>query len=130
MLSGVLNTIRNSIIGGGSDEIVEVNWAGNTLHFKKDKLDEWHSAKTADQKVDWINSHPEARDERVAVHREEESTAGGTVNPDELVLVSWSGKKLLLERAQLEEWYNSSFESQGLASQQQQNERRWCMYPG
>lgn len=110
MLSGVLNTIRNSFTGGG-DDIVEVNWAGNTLHFKRDKLDEWHSAKTVDQKVDWINSHPEARDERVAVHREADSTTGGTMNPDELVLVSWSGKKLLLERAQLEDWYNSSYES-------------------
>lgn len=104
MLSGIVTSIRKSIVG---DDSVTVEWGGNTLHINREHLDAWHS-KTSDQKVDWINQHPEAMDESVAIHRGED--ASGTTKPEELVLVSWSGKKLLLERSQLEKWYNSSYE--------------------
>ena len=88
--------------------LVEVSWGGKKLYLHQSKLDEWHRLKTADKKVDWINSHPEARGENVAVHRE---SGRDLQNPDDLVLVKWSGDKLLLlERKQLDSWYSGSFE--------------------
>jgi len=91
-------------------DLVEVSWGGKKIHIHQQKLDEWHELKTADKKVDWINSHPEARGENVALHRE----GGGDralQNNDDLVLVKWSGTKLLLfERSQLDDWYHGSYE--------------------
>lgn len=88
--------------------LVEVSWGGKKLNLHQSKLDEWHSLKTADKKVEWINSHPEAMGKNVAVHRE------GLMDlqkPDDLVLIKWSGDKLLLlERRQLDDWYASSYE--------------------
>lgn len=90
------------------EPLVEVCWGGKKLHLHQSKLDEWHNMKTADKKVDWINSHPEARDRNVAVHRENGSELQ---TPDDLVLVKWSGDKLLLlERKQLDVWYHGSYE--------------------
>lgn len=114
---------------------MEVEWHGKKIFLKKDKLDEWHSVKSDEQRVDYINSHPDVRDP-VAVHRMKKDR--NLQEPDDLVLVSWSGNKvrlqlsflncsilfsrflrpslnlgkqvLLLERAQLDEWYHSSFE--------------------
>ena len=90
--------------------LVEVSWGGRKIFLHQAKLDEWHRLKSADKKVEWINSHPEARGENVAVHRE----GGGSndlQNPDDLVLVKWSGDKVLLfERKQLDDWYNGSYE--------------------
>ena len=71
-----------------------------------------HGLKTADKKVDWINSHPEARGQNVALHRENSSAVDRALqNSDDLVLVKWSGNKLLLfEREQLDAWYSGSYE--------------------
>lgn len=90
--------------------LVEVSWGGRKIFLHQSKLDEWHRLKSADKKVEWINSHPEARGENVAVHRE-----GGGSNdlqhPEDLVLVKWSGDKVLLfERKQLDDWYSGSYE--------------------
>jgi len=91
--------------------LVTVEWGGRKLYLHQSKLDEWHGLKSADKKVDWINDHPEALDKDVAVHREAGGERSSIQNPEDLVLVKWSGDKLLLfERKQLDEWYSGSFE--------------------
>jgi hypothetical protein len=120
-------------------DLVEVEWHGKKLYLKKEKLDEWHAIDSNEQRVDYVNSHPEVRSgQAIAVHRINRERA--LQEPDDLVLVHWSGTKvgsvtasvrcnadtprpsshhlalptlcqvLLLERAQLDEWYHSSFE--------------------
>jgi hypothetical protein len=89
--------------------LVKVEWAGRQLFLHQDKLEEWHSNSTDSEKVLYINTHPDIRrgeQQPVAVHRER-----GTSNPDDLVLIMFSGQHILLERDQLDEWYNSSFEA-------------------
>ena len=93
-------------------DLVEVEWTGRKLFLKKDKLDEWHGMATEEQRVDYINDHPEFRGsgDPIAVHRMKNEKRS-LQEPDDLVLVHWSGVKvLLLERSQLDEWYSSSFE--------------------
>jgi hypothetical protein len=79
--------------------LVEVEWSGKKLLLKQEKLDEWLALYTDDQKVGYVNSHPEIRNPTnggpVAVHR----TMGNHENrslqePDDLVLVHWSGVKV------------------------------------
>ena len=89
--------------------LVKVKWAGRQLFLHQDKLEEWHAKSTDSQKVQYINTHPGilgGEQQPVAVHRERD-----TPNPDDLVLVMWSGHQLLLERDQLDKWYHSSFEA-------------------
>jgi hypothetical protein len=87
--------------------IVEVNWHGKTLYFTKDKMDEFYSKKSDEQRVEYINSHPEVKTP-VNIYR---SSDRQLQEPDDLVLVKWSGDKLLLlERQQLDDWYSGSYE--------------------
>jgi hypothetical protein len=51
-------------------ELVEVEWHGKKLYLKKEKLDEWHAIDSNEQRVDYVNSHPEVRSgQAIAVHR-------------------------------------------------------------
>jgi hypothetical protein len=93
-------------------DLVEVEWTGRKLFLKKDKLDEWHAMATDEQRVDYVNDHPEFRHTGgpIGVHRMKNEKQS-LQEPDDLVLVHWSGSKvLLLERAQLDEWFSSSYE--------------------
>jgi hypothetical protein len=74
-------------------ELVEVEWHGKKLYLKKEKLDEWHAIESNEQRVDYVNSHPEVRSgQPIAVHRINRERA--LQEPDDLVLVHWSGTKV------------------------------------
>lgn len=81
--------------GAESENLVEVEWHGKKIFLKKDKLDEWHGLDNAEKQVDYVNSHPEVRSgEAIAVHRLQRER--GLQEPDDLVLVHWSGSKVRL----------------------------------
>ena len=74
-------------------DLVEVEWHGRKIFLKKDKLDEWHGMESAEQKVDYVNTHPEVRSGApVTVHRL--NRVQPLQEPDDLVLVHWSGNKV------------------------------------
>ena len=77
-------------------ELVEVEWTGKKLMIKKETLDEWHSMATDEQRVDYINHHPEFRPngDPIAVHRMKSNENRSLQEPDDLVLVHWSGTKV------------------------------------
>jgi hypothetical protein len=76
-----------------NDNLVEVEWHGKKIFLKKDKLDEWHSMVSAEQRVDYVNSHPEVRSgQSISVHRMNHNR--DLQEPDDLVLVHWSGSKV------------------------------------
>ena len=80
----------------GSDQI-EVEWNGRKLLLSKDKLDEWHAMATDEQRVDYINSHHEYRHtgDPIGVYRvSPKSVQRSLQEPDDLVLVHWSGVKV------------------------------------
>jgi hypothetical protein len=74
------------------ENLVVVEWHGKKIYLKKDKLDEWHAKKSPEQKVDYINSHPDIRGP-VNVHRMMKNNRD-LQEPDDLVLVHWSGNKV------------------------------------
>jgi hypothetical protein len=78
------------------NDLVEVEWTGKKLLLKKDKLDEWHSMANNEQRVDYMNSHPEFRHsgDPIMVHRMDNSKNRSLQEPDDLVLVHWSGTKV------------------------------------
>jgi hypothetical protein len=75
-----------------NDNLIEVSWHGKKIYLHKTKLDEWHSQKSDETRVDYINAHPELRDP-VSVHRTSKQNRA-LQEPDDLVLVTWSGTKV------------------------------------
>lgn len=76
-----------------NNDLVVVEWHGRKIFIKKEKLDEWHGMKSEEQKVDYVNSHPEVRQgEPVSVHRMNRVRA--LQEDDDLVMVHWSGNKV------------------------------------
>jgi hypothetical protein len=79
-------------------DLIEVEWTGKKILLKKDKLDEWHMMATDEQRIDYINSHPEFRHapgDSINVYRMNKSNENRSLQePDDLVLVHWSGNKV------------------------------------
>jgi hypothetical protein len=76
---------------------IEVEWNGKKLLLSKEKLDEWHAMATDEQRVDYINSHHEYRHsgDPIGVYRMSKTDEHrGLQEPDDLVLVHWSGVKV------------------------------------
>lgn len=77
---------------------IEVEWNGKKLLLSKEKLDEWHAMATDEQRVDYINSHHEYRHsgDPIGVYRMSKKSYEhrDLQEPDDLVLVHWSGVKV------------------------------------
>lgn len=79
------------------DDQIEVEWNGKKLLLSREKLDEWHAMATDEQRVDYINSHHEYRHsgDPIGVYRMSKADEKrGLQEPDDLVLVHWSGVKV------------------------------------
>lgn len=79
------------------DDQIEVEWNGKKLLLSREKLDEWHAMATDEQRVDYINSHHEYRHsgDTIGVYRMSKADEKrGLQEPDDLVLVHWSGVKV------------------------------------
>lgn len=98
------------------EDMVEVSWSGKKIFIARSKLDEWFHGKAFEEKVDYIESHPELK-KKVAFHHFGHSAGRHAAQAPEqvlnnYVLVHWSGnKELLLRREQLDEWYHGSYEA-------------------
>jgi hypothetical protein len=94
-------------------DFVEVTWGGKKLLLKESQLDEWYHNKSFEEKVDFVNQHPWIK-QPVGVHKFNNTKFNkdeDLMDPSDYVLVRWSGDRvLLLERNQLDTWYDQSFE--------------------
>jgi hypothetical protein len=102
-------------MSGKASELVEVTWSGKTLFLNHAKLDEWYHQNFEDH-VYYVETHPWIV-QKIPLHNFEdpaETTEEGGVperpDPNDYVMVQWSGKSLLLARKQLDDWYHNSFE--------------------
>jgi hypothetical protein len=80
--------------------VVEVEWVGKKILLRKDKLDEWHAIATDEQRVDYINGNHEYRHtgDPIGVYRISKTNESRTLQePDDLVLVHWSGVKVMTQ---------------------------------
>ena len=92
---------------GGEDSLIEVSWSGRKIFLDRTKLDEWYHEKSFEDRVDFVDTHPFVKGMRLHHFNE---IPKSPPDPDDYVLVHWSGKTLMLHRKQLDEWYESSYE--------------------
>lgn len=105
------------------EDVVLVSWSGKYIFLRRHQLDEWYDHSYEDH-VYFVKTHPwlkvvnprkrakEAMEERAKTEEKETKFQKQERWPEqsEDVVVHWSGKTLRLKRAQLDEWYNTSFE--------------------
>ena len=91
-------------------DFVEVTWSGKKLLLKRSQLDEWFHGKSFEDKVDYVRTHPFTV--QIPVHKFESKfdPKEELFDPDDYVLIHWSGKDLLLEKNMLDKWYDMPYE--------------------
>ena len=92
------------------DEFVEVTWSGKKLLLKRSSLDEWYHGKSYEDRVQYMEDHP-FMEQPVKIHHFDAIPDDTPPDLTDYAVVHWSGNKvIMLPKAKLDEWYNSSYE--------------------